>query len=136
VRFAGRIDNADIAALYASADIVLNPSTADNMPISILEALASGVPVVSTDAGGIPDLVEHGRTALLVPVGDAAAMATAALRLLDDTALAQRMHDAGLNEVARYAWPRVREQWQAAYRRAARAGATLQTTGREPRLPR
>lgn len=121
VCFSGPIDNAHIAALYASADIVLNPSTADNMPISILEALASGVPVVSTNAGGIPDLVENEHTALLVPVGDDAAMAHAALRLLNDTALAGRIHDAGLNEVSRYAWPRVREQWLAAYRRAARA---------------
>lgn len=121
VCFSGPIDNASIAALYASANIVLNPSTADNMPISILEALASGVPVVSTNAGGIPDLVENERTALLVPVGDDTAMANAVLRLLSDTALAGRMHDAGLNEVARYAWPRVREQWLAAYRRVARA---------------
>ena len=136
VSFAGRIDNADIAALYAGADIVLNPSTADNMPISILEALASGVPVVSTDAGGIPDLVADGRTALLVPVRDPAAMAQAALSLLDDAALARRIRDAGLNEVARYAWPRVRELWLAAYRRAARAGAPLPTHGHEPRLPR
>ncbi len=120
VHFAGRIDNADMAKLYVGADLVLNPSTADNMPISILEALASGVPVISTDAGGIPDLVQHERTALLVSVGDANAMGQAALRLLDDAGLAQRLHDAGLNDVARYAWPRIREHWLAVYRVAAR----------------
>jgi len=123
VRFAGRIDNADIAALYASADVLLNPSRADNMPISILEALASGVPVVSTCAGGIPDMVAHERTALLVPVGDADAMAASALRLLGDPALAQRLREAGIAEAARYAWPRVRGQWQAAYWQAAGKGA-------------
>jgi glycosyltransferase involved in cell wall biosynthesis len=136
VHFAGRIANADIAALYASADIVLNPSTADNMPISLLEAMASGVPIVSTRAGGIPDMVEHERTALLVPVGDDAAMADAALRLLNDTALAQRIRDAGIDEVARYAWPRVREQWQGAYRRAACAGTEFSNLGQQPGLPR
>lgn len=136
VRFAGRIDNADIAALYASADIMLNASTVDNMPISILEALASGVPVVSTRAGGIPDLVEHERTALLVPVGDHAAMADAALRLLDDTALAERLRQAGLIDAARYAWPRVRAQWQVAYRRAARGCAADSKAGPMPRRPR
>ena len=136
VRFAGGIDNADIAALYASADIVLNPSTADNMPISILEGLAAGVPVVSTDAGGIPDMVEHERTALLVPVGDAETMATAVLRLLDDNSLAQRIRDAGINVVARYSWPRVREKWLVAYRRVARAGTTLSTVEHLPKLPR
>ncbi len=123
VRFAGRIDNADIAALYASADLMLNPSKADNMPISILEALASGVPVVSTRAGGIPDMVKHESTALLVPVGDAGAMAAAALRLLNDPALTQRLREAGIAQAARYAWPRVRGQWQAAYWQAAGTGA-------------
>jgi glycosyltransferase involved in cell wall biosynthesis len=115
VTFSGRIDNAQIAALYADADLMLNPSTADNMPISILEALACGVPVVSTAAGGIPDLVEQDRTALLVPVGDAEAMADAALRLLAQPELAQQLAQAGVAEVARYAWPRVRAQWQQAY---------------------
>lgn len=119
VHFAGRIANADIAALYASANILLNPSTADNMPISILEAMACGVPVVSTRAGGIPDLVAHEQTALLVAVGDHVAMADAALRLLSDRALAQRLHDAGRQEVLRYAWPSVREQWQTTYRQVA-----------------
>ena len=119
VHFAGRIANADIAALYADADIALNPSTADNMPISILEALATGVPVVSTCAGGIPDLVTHEQTALLVAVGDPAAMADAALRILADHELAQRLHDNGSEHVARFAWPNLRALWQTAYRQAA-----------------
>ncbi|WP_284615885.1 glycosyltransferase family 4 protein [Aquabacterium humicola] len=119
VRFSGRIDNAQIGALYASADCVLNPSTVDNMPISILEAFASGVPTVSTDAGGIPDLLTHGVDGLLVPIGDAEAMANAALNVLQDAALAERLRQAGLHTAQRYAWPRVREQWLDAYRRAA-----------------
>lgn len=118
VHFSGRIDNAHIGELYADADLVLNPSTADNMPISILEALASGVPVVTTSAGGIPDLVQDGSTALIVPVGDAEAMAAAALRLLADPALAWRLRAAGVREAARYAWPQVRALWQEAYRGA------------------
>lgn len=117
--FSGRIDNAEIPALYASADCMLNPSTVDNMPISILEALASGVPVVSTNAGGIPDMVEDGVSALLVPIGNAAVMAQATIRILSDRALADAQRAAGLADVARYAWPRVREQWFAVYRRVA-----------------
>ncbi len=125
VRFSGRIDNADIAALYASADCMLNPSTVDNMPISILEALACGVPVVSTDAGGIPDMVVHEQTALLVPIGDAAAMAAAALRVLNDPSLATRLAQAGRAEVERYSWARVMQLWRDAYTRAAASrGAT------------
>ena len=123
VRFAGRVDNAHIGALYADADLALNPSTADNMPISILEALACGVPVVTTDAGGIPDLVQHSVTALIVPVGDDRAMADEALRLLDDPVLRARLVHQGGDEVKRYAWPRVRDQWLGAYQRAAQAAA-------------
>lgn len=120
VAFPGRIDNSKIASLYADADCMLNPSTVDNMPISILEALACGVPVVSTRAGGIPDLVEDGVTALLVPIGDPAAMAAAALRVLGDPDCADALREAGWVEARRYAWPRVRLQWQSAYERARR----------------
>ena len=69
VRFTGRLETADMVRLYQSADLVLNPSRADNTPNSVLEALACGVPVVSTDVGGVPFLVEHGRTAWLVTPG-------------------------------------------------------------------
>lgn len=119
VRFAGRIDNADIPALYASADCMLNPSTVDNMPISILEAFASGVPVVSTDAGGIPDMVEDGVSARLVPIGDAERMAAEALRVLAEPTRAAAMRAAGIEAAAGYAWPTVRDQWLDLYRRVA-----------------
>ncbi len=119
VSFSGRIDNAAIPALYARADCVVNPSTVDNMPNSILESFASGVPVVSTDAGGIPDVVAHGVSGLLVPVGDAPAMANAVLQVLGDPGLAARLRAAGLAEAAKYDWPTVRDRWFDAYRRAA-----------------
>ncbi len=122
VDFCGRVDNAAIPALYASADCMLNPSTVDNMPISILESFASGVPVVSTNAGGIPDLVEDGVSGLLVPVGDAAAMAQAALHVLSEPLLAARLREAGLTAAEAYAWPTVRDQWLRVYRSVARSG--------------
>ncbi|MCZ8073268.1 MAG: glycosyltransferase, partial [Paucibacter sp.] len=121
VEFAGRVNNADMPTLYQRADLALNASTVDNMPISILEAFASGVPVVSTDAGGIPDLLESGRTGLLVPIGDAEAMAAAALRLLQDLDLARRFSLAAHAEAQRYAWSAVKPLWLAAYDRAGLA---------------
>ena len=78
------------------------------MPISLLEAMASGVPIVSTSVGGIPYLVEHEKTALLVPVADPDAMATAMLRLLREPGLAGGLRSRGLTTAAEYAWPRVR----------------------------
>ncbi len=115
VEFVGRVSNTDMPALYQRSHCFLNASTVDNMPISILEAFASGVPVVSTDAGGIPDLVENGRSGLLVPIGDALSMATAARRLLADAALAERLRAAGLQEAGRYSWSCVKHLWLAAY---------------------
>jgi glycosyltransferase involved in cell wall biosynthesis len=119
VSFPGRIDNDRIAALYASADAMLNPSTVDNMPISILEAFASGVPVVSTDVGGISDMAIDGETALLVPAHDAEAMAAAALSVLGDRALASRLVANGIESAQRYDWNVVRDQWYAVYRAAS-----------------
>ncbi len=68
VHFAGRLERDDMAERYRAADIALNPSLADNMPNSVLEAWASGVPVVSTNVGGIPYLVKEGVNATLVPL--------------------------------------------------------------------
>jgi len=118
VTFTGRIDNEQIADLYRSASVLVNPTRVDNMPISLLEAMASGLPIVSTDAGGIPFLVEDGTTALLVRPGDASAMAAAILRLVDDRALARRLVAAGLTAVQAYTWDQVRPRLFDAYARA------------------
>jgi phenylacetate-CoA ligase len=115
ITFTGRLDNDRIGELYQQADLLLNPSTVDNMPISILEALASGVPVVTTSVGGIPFMVEHQRTALLVPSRDAEAMARAALELLDDPIKAARLARAGRESVQQYAWQHVRGRWFEVY---------------------
>jgi len=117
VRFTGRIDNAEIPALYRSAHVMLNPSLVDNTPVSVLEALASGVPVVSTNVGGVPYLVEHERTALLVPPGDPARMAAAIERVLVDTALRTRLKEEGLQAAQRFTWSAVRQRLYAAYDR-------------------
>lgn len=116
VRFTGRLDNEMISVLYQEADVMINPSLVDNMPISILEALASGVPVVSTDVGGIPFLVTHERNALLVPPARPDAMAEAVLRVLNDPILASRLVDEGLKLAQEYTWPNVRERLLTVYR--------------------
>lgn len=125
VEFPGRLDRDAMAKLYRECSVSLNPSLADNMPNSVLESLASGVPVVSTNVGGVPYLVEHERTALLVPPGDPAAMAAAVSRLLEDSALWRRLRDEGLAEVQRYTWARVGQLLAQHYRRcvSAQSGA-------------
>lgn len=118
VRFSGRLERDAVAALYRQADLVLNPSTVDNTPNSLLEAMASGVPIVSTDVGGVPYIVQDGTTALLVPPRDPGAMAAAARRLLENPAIADRLVEAGLAEVRQYTWQEVSHVLADAYLRA------------------
>lgn len=115
VRFTGRLDRDQMAALYRDADLMLNASRVDNMPNAILEALASGLAVVSTDAGGIPFIVRQRETAMLVPVDDPVAMAAAAREVLDAPALRASLAAAGLRDAGRYRWSSVRAAWLAAY---------------------
>ncbi len=125
VVFTGGVDNAQMAQLYAQADCMLNPSTVDNAPISILEAFACGLPVVSTNVGGVPDMLQHGINGLLVPVGDPQAMANAAVRLLCDTGLAARLREAGLCSAQASGWPTVSRQWLNTYQRVITAQENL-----------
>jgi len=117
VTFTGRVENQAMSALYRNADIMLNPTTADNMPISILESLASGVPVVSTDAGGIPFLVKHEQSALLVPVGNSDAMAQAVIELLNRPEKMAALKANGLELVKQYTWPFVSIKLLTVYRK-------------------
>ena len=115
VTFSGRLDRDRMAELYRSASAMINPSRVDNMPNSVLEAMASGIPVVSTDVGGIPFIVRDGITGLLCRPGDHAAMAAAVKRILRDQPLAARLRDAALIEVQQYTWSRVRATWLELY---------------------
>ncbi len=115
VRFLGRVDNEDMPKLYATADIALNTSLVDNMPISVLEALASGVPVVSTDVGGVPALVEDEREALLVPPREPESMAHTLVSLWRSPEKRSALRDAGLKKARTFGWDVVREQWAEVY---------------------
>jgi len=121
VHFTGRLDRAAMAALYRSADLMLNPSLADNMPNSVLESWASGVPVVSTNVGGVPYLAQDGITASLVPPSDPQAMAQACIDLLADPQLWQRRAQAGLQQAHRYTWTQVQPVLTSQYQRAMAA---------------
>lgn len=77
VTFHGNLERAALAELHARSGVLLNASRADNVPHTLLEAMASGLPIVSTAAGGIPDMLQHGEEALLVPVDDVQALADA-----------------------------------------------------------
>jgi glycosyltransferase involved in cell wall biosynthesis len=130
VTFVGRVAPHDVADLYAAHDIYLQSPNIDNMPTSILEAYASGLPVVSTDAGGISAILTHGEHGLLGPVDDHAALAGHVLSLLDSPALADRLTRAALATCDHYTWSALREQWLGAYRAVLRAQAPTPSPAR------
>lgn len=107
VKFLGNVNSADMPGLFDRADIYLNSSRVDNQPVSLLEALACGLPVVSTAVGGIPWIVRHEHGALLAGDDDAPALAACMLRLLNDPALADILIRHGREEAARYGWESV-----------------------------
>ncbi|RIV25686.1 N-acetyl-alpha-D-glucosaminyl L-malate synthase BshA [Alicyclobacillaceae bacterium I2511] len=93
VRFLGRQD--EVADLFATADLLLLPSQKESFGLVALEAMSTGVPVVGSRAGGIPEVVAHGKTGFLTEIGDIATMSEEAIRLLTDDELYHRMSVAG-----------------------------------------
>ena len=116
VTFAGRVAPKDIPAYYAAADIYVQTPAIDNMPSSILEAFAMGLPVVSTDAGGVPVMVADGVHGLLAPIGDADQIAANVLMMLDEPERARQIALAAYEATDHLRWSRVRDSWVALYR--------------------
>ena len=116
VRFTGRVPPAEIARYYDEADFYLQTSSIDNMPLSVLEAFACGLPVIATNVGGVPSMLTDGVHGLLANDGDDAAIAAHACHLLRDQGHAQRLADAARATCESYRWSVVRAGWLAAYR--------------------
>lgn len=115
VRFVGRVDPEGMPRLYDEADIFLNSSVIDNQPVSVLEAFAAGLPVISTQVGDLAALVRDGETGVGVPPGDPGAMAEAVMTLLADHERAVGIARRARHEVERYTWPYVRGRWATIY---------------------
>jgi L-malate glycosyltransferase len=116
VNFAGVASRQEIGKHYDQADIFINASWLDNMPLSVIEAFAAGTPVVTTSPECMPYLVEHERTGLLSLVGDEKALAANVVRLLRDPGLAAGLARNAHQESQRYTWEAVRKQWLDTYR--------------------
>ena len=111
VSFSGVVSHDQIAKCYDDADIFINASEVDNMPVSILEAFASGTPVISTAPDGIRYIVEHERTGLLSGTGDAVALACNVIRVLREPGLSAPLALSARQECSRYSWEQVRGRW-------------------------
>lgn len=112
VRFVPGIPKARVPSWLDRADIFLNTTNYDNMPVSVAEAMACGLCVVSTDVGGLPYLLDDEKTALLVPARDADAMAGAVRRVILDSSLAVRLSTLGRQKAESLDWSRVLPLWQ------------------------
>jgi phenylacetate-CoA ligase len=119
VTFAGRVPPAEIQRYYAAADIYVQMPEIDNMPLSVLEAFASGLPVVSTNVGGVPAMLTDGVHGLLAPPDDDRAVADHVIALLDSPAYAAQLAAAAVQTCASYEWPVTRAGWLSAYRAVA-----------------
>jgi L-malate glycosyltransferase len=115
VTFAGRVGPDAIASYYAEHDIYLQSPDIDNMPTSVIEAFASGLAVVSTEAGGVPAILTHRVHGLLAPLNDHRALARHVLGLLDDPASARQYAQAAYETCQVCTWPQVRDKWLRAY---------------------
>jgi glycosyltransferase involved in cell wall biosynthesis len=104
-------DDAEVRAWYGRASVFCLPSEQEGFGIVFLEAMASGLPVVSTTAAAIPEVVPDGEAGLLVPPRDPAALAEALLRLLQDPQLRARLRDAGRLQARRFSWERVADRF-------------------------
>ena len=98
IRFLGY--RSDVTELLHAADFFVLPSLLEGMPLSVLEAMSSGLPVIATTVGGVPEVVTDGESGLLVPPGDPAALSSAMARLSGDAALRERLGEAGRRRVS------------------------------------
>jgi len=118
IKFLGKIPKCQVPASLQAADIFINTSNADNTPISVIEAMASGLCIVSTNVGGIPYLLEHEKDALLVPPDDPDAMASAICRLMEEPELAETLSVNARKKAEQFDWSKILPQWHQLFLKA------------------
>lgn len=133
VEFVGRVSREQIGAICDRADVFINASILDNMPVSILEAFHAGIPVASTAPHGIVYIVEHERTGLLSPPHDWRQLGENVLRLLRDPALARTLAGNARDQAQNYRWEAVRDQWLHIYGAVARVKSQDEENARDPK---
>jgi glycosyltransferase involved in cell wall biosynthesis len=111
----GAISRDQVGTFLNQGDIFLNTTFFDNTPVSVMEAMACGVCVVSTNVGGIPKLIKDQQEALLVPPDDPKAMADAVRKILTNAELASRISKAGRTKVEDFDWTQILPKWQSLF---------------------
>jgi glycosyltransferase involved in cell wall biosynthesis len=112
------VARAEISSMYAEHEIFVLPSLMEGMPLVLLEAMASGMPVITTESSGMTDVVEHSHDGLFVIPGDADSLAMAIIRLCRDPELRLRLGDAAQEKMKRYTWNQAACRAEAVFYRA------------------
>jgi glycosyltransferase involved in cell wall biosynthesis len=113
VKFRGPVAKSEVPKVLSKADIFLNTANVDNTPVSVVEAMACGLAIVSTNVGGVPVLIEDGVDGMLVPRSDAPAMAAAAQRILTEPVLAATLSQNARGTAQRLDWAVILPCWEA-----------------------
>jgi 2-deoxystreptamine N-acetyl-D-glucosaminyltransferase/2-deoxystreptamine glucosyltransferase len=125
ITLTGFVEHSAVPAVLASLDVLVLPSAYEEMGSVLVEAMASGLPVVASAVGGIPEVVRDGGTGLLVPPGDVEALTAALDRLAADPDLRARLAEGARARARGYAWPRLAEEVAAVYRRVRKEDAPV-----------
>ena len=112
VNFTGKLDRKRWTNLAEDCNIFINTTNFDNMPVSVIEAMALGLPVVSTNVGGLPYLITHEKEGLLVPPNDVCAMSEAIIRLIEDKNLKDSIVNNAREKVEQFDWEAVKPKWK------------------------
>jgi L-malate glycosyltransferase len=118
VRFLGKVES--VGDVLRGADLFLLPSATESFGLAALEAMACGVPVVASAAGGLPEVIEDGKTGFLAPVGDVPTMADRAMQILEDPGTLQRLRRAAAARALEFSADRVVPQYEAVYNEVLR----------------
>jgi glycosyltransferase involved in cell wall biosynthesis len=119
VRFLGAKPNLEAMTEVAQSAVFVLPSLGEGLGIVLLEAQALGVPVIGTNVGGIPDVIEHEQSGLLVPSSDSKALAEAIVRVLSEPAFAERLAATATNRLAKFDWDRITKRYEELYEQMA-----------------
>lgn len=129
----GTVSDEELTSWYQAADSFVFPSVKEGWGIAVMEAMAAGLPAVTSDIPVFGEYLEHERNALLAPAGDATGLAEAMRRVVEDEQLRARLGAAGPRLAAAFTWDRAAERHGALYRRLANAGAATDTAEGSPR---
>jgi len=119
VSFVGQLSPTEMGPVYDDHDLFVVSSSQEESPASLVRAMAAGLPVVTTDADGLLHMIRDRTSALIVPINDHTAMADRIIELIEDDDLTEQLSRQGLEEIRKYSWTRVRQDWVNLYKKMA-----------------